>query len=187
MNFDDILKDAWRGESRHAASVDLSRRVRRQRRRHRLLRALEVALTLMAVLVFGHALASGRIGPPHWLLLPFYLVFLPVAWAFILRTPRRFGGDVAENVQSYAKLRIAQLRTGLRDLWLARVTAWSLLAYAIAANVGVWTLGDADWRAAGLTLLGFSLAWIIGMSWFGRWRRRALLREYRSMKSLTGA
>lgn len=187
MNFDDILKDAWRGESRHAAYLDLDRRVRRQRRRQRLLRALEVVLTLVAVLVFGHALASGRASPSHWLLLPFYLVFLPVAWTFILRKPRLSMGDVAASVQSYAQLRIAQLRGGLRDLWLARVTAWSLLAYAIAVNLGVWTLGDADWQAAGLALLGASLAWIIGVSWFGRLRRRTLLREYRSMKSLMGA
>lgn len=187
MSFDDILKDAWKGEGRHAAHVDLSSRVRRKRRRHRLLRALEVALTLVAVLVFGHALASGRAGPSHWLLLPFYLVFLPAAWAFILRAPRRSAGNAAESVQSYATLRIAQLRTGLRDLWLARVAAWSLLAYAVAASAGVWALGDAAWRASGLTLLGASLAWSAGVSWFGRRWRRAWLREYRSMRGLTGA
>lgn len=187
MSLDDILKDAWQGESRHAAHVDLDRHVRRQRWRHRLLRALEVVLTLVAVAVFGHALASGRIGPSHWLLLPFYLVFLPVAWVFILRAPRRVSGDAAENAQSYAKLRIAQLRTALREWWLARAAAWFLLAYAVAANVGVWMLGDADWRSAALTLLGGSLVWIAGVSWYSRRRRRALLREYRSMKSLVGS
>ena len=182
--FDDILKEAWKGEARQATRHELDRRVRRQRGRQRLLRTLEVALTLLAVLVFGHALVSGDAGPSHWLLLPFYLVFLPAAWVFILRAPRRSDRDVAESVQSYALLRIAQLRTGLRDLWFARASAWALLAYAIAASAVAWILGGDDWRAAGLTLLCASLAWIAGISWFGRRRRRTLLREYRSMRSL---
>lgn len=187
MSFDDILKDAWQGETRQALHADLARRVRRQRQHHRLQRALEVALTLVAVLVLGHALSSGRIGPSHWLLLPFFLVYLPMAWAFILRAPRQSNQDLAENTRLYARLRMSQLRIRLRDLWFARVAAWSLLAYAIAANVGVWMLGDADWRAAGLALLGAAMAWFAGTFWFSRWRRRSLLREYRSMKSLAGA
>ena len=184
MDFDDMLKDAWQAQAVPAAQALLHRRVQRQRWRHRLLRALEVALTVIAVLVFGQALADGRLSPSHWLLLPFYLVFLPAAWVFILRAPRRSDRDVAESVQSYALLRIAQLRTGLRDLWFARASAWALLAYAIAASAVAWILGGDDWRAAGLTLLCASLAWIAGISWFGRRRRRTLLREYRSMRSL---
>ena len=184
MDFDDMLKDAWQAQAVPAAQALLHRRVQRQRWRHRLLRALEVALTVIAVLVFGQALADGRLSPSHWLLLPFYLVFLPAAWAFILRAPRRSDRAVAESVQSYALLRIAQLRTGLRDLWFARASAWALLAYATAASAVAWILGGDDWRAAGLTLLCASLAWIAGISWFGRRRRRTLLREYRSMRSL---
>ena len=184
--FDDILKEAWKGEARQATRHELDRRVRRQRARQRLLRALEVALTLLAVLVFGHALASGNAGPSHWLLLPFYLVFLPGAWLFILRGPRRAASGLAESAHDYARLRMAQLRTGLRDLWLARVAAWSLLGYSVAANVGTWLHGDADWQSAALVLFGLSLAWALGIAGYGSHRRRALLREYRALRSLGG-
>ena len=61
MDFDDMLKDAWQAQAVPAAQALLHRRVQRQRWRHRLLRALEVALTVVAVLVFGQALATGRL------------------------------------------------------------------------------------------------------------------------------
>lgn len=186
MNFDDLLKDTWQGETRQAAPAELADRVRRQRQRHRLQRAIEIALTLVAVLVFGYALWSGDIGPIHWLLLPFFMVYLPMAWALILRTPRSSHADVAENTRLYARLRMSQLRTRLRDLWLARVAAWSLLAYVIAANAAVWVFGNADWRVAGMTLLGFAVVWIGATFWFSHSRRRASLREYRAMRSLAG-
>lgn len=185
-DFDDILKDAWKGEVPPATHVALDRRVRRQRLLHRLQRSVEVALTLAAVLVFGHALVSGRIGPTHWLMLPFYVVFLPVAWTVILGRSRG-GGGAAADVQSYAQLRLVQLRTGLHDLWLARVTARSLLAYAIVVAAGTWALADAGWRDAALALLGASVAWRMAVYWLGRARCRALLREYRAMKGLAGS
>ena len=186
MDFDDMLKDAWQAQAVPAAQALLHRRVRRQRWRHRLLRALEVALTVVAVLVFGQALATGRLSPSHWLLLPFYLVFLPGAWLFILRGPRRAASGLAESAHDYARLRMAQLRTGLRDLWLARVAGWSLLGYSIAANLGTWLHGDADWQSAALVLFGLSLAWALGIAGYGSHRRRALLREYRALRSLGG-
>lgn len=189
MDFDDMLKGAWQAETlpaKQARFDRLDRRVRRQRWRHRLLRTLEAVLTVVAVLVFGQALASGSVSASHWLLLPFYLVFLPVAWLFILRGPRRAASSLAESTRDYARLRITQLRTGLRDLWLARMAAWSLLAYACAASVAVWLFADADWRASALLLLGASLAWALGIAAYSRRRRVTLLREYRAMRNLAG-
>jgi hypothetical protein len=123
MKFDDLLKDAWQGQRYSAAQQDLTGRVRRRQWRVRLLRTLEVALTVVAALVFGHALLSGRVDPAHWLLLPFFVVFLPVAWAVVLRAPRRRAKDATGSASVYARLRLAQLRAGLQDVWLARTTA----------------------------------------------------------------
>jgi hypothetical protein len=184
MNFDDILKDAWQGENRPATPAQLTRRVHRHQWRHRLQRMVEIALTLVAVLVFGQSLMSRSIEPSHWLLLPFFVVFLPAAWTVILRAPRRRIEDVTENTRLYARLRLSQLRAGLRDLWLARMAAWALVAYAVVANAGVWLFGDASWRIAALTLMGFAMAWAAGTFWLARRLRRSRLREYRAVRRL---
>lgn len=182
MDFDDLLKEAWRAETRPPAPApDLTRRVRRQQHRHRLQRAAEAALSLVAMVEFGRALASGRIEPSHWLLMPFFVAFLPLAWAIVLRAPRRHGRDASEQVSTYANLRLSQLRTGLRDLWLARATAWALLAYAVVANLGAWLLAGPDWRSAGLLLLAFAIAWLGATRWLSQTLRGRWLREYRSV------
>lgn len=187
MSFDDILKSAWRDEQTTAAPGRLAARVHRRRLRHRLQRGAEVTLTLIAIALGIRVLASGQIEPAHYLLLPFFIAYLPMAWAFILRAPRQRREGVDENTRFYARLRMSQLHTGLRDWWLARFAAWSLLAYAIAANVGVWLLGDAHWRSGGAWLLGFTLVWTVCTLGLGYRRRTSLLREYRAMKRLTGA
>lgn len=187
MNFEDLLKDAWRGEPASPAMPDLTRRVHLQRRRILLQRAVEVVLTLVAVLVFGQALVSGHATAAHWLLMPFYVVFLPIVWGIVLRAPRRRGEDVTERVRTYASLRLSHLRVTLRDLWLARATAWALLGYAIAANAGVWLLADALWRWTGFVLLVAVLAWLGATLWVSRVLRRRVLREYRAVRRLTGS
>ncbi len=184
MNFDKLLEDAWQSETRPAAP-DLIRRVRRRRTRYRVQRVAEVALTLVALLVFGQALVSGSTAPSHWLLMPFYLVFLPVVWAIVLRSPRRRTEDLTERVGTYAHLRLSQLRTSLRDLWLARATLWALLAYALLANAGVWALADADWRSAGLHLLILATAGLLVSLRLRHTLRRRLLREYRAVLRMT--
>jgi hypothetical protein len=186
MNFDDLLKEAWQGQTHSAASQDLTDRVPRRRRRVRLLRMTEVTLTVIAVLVFGQALLGGRMEPVHWLLMPFFAVFLPMAWAIVLRAPRRHATDPTGSTGAYARLRLAQLRIGLRDLWLARTAAWVLLAYAVVANAGVrlWA-GDA-WRSAGLALLVMALACLGTTAWLSRMLRRRWLREYRAVQRLVG-
>ena len=186
MNFDDLLKDAWQAQTPTAMQQDLTRRVRRRQLRLRLLRTLEVALTVIAVLVFGQALLSGRADPAHWLLMPFFLVFLPMAWIFVLRSPRRHAADATGSASTYARLRLVQLRTGLRDLWLARTTAWVLLAYALVVNAGVWVLGGSSWREAGLALLLMAVAAMAVTLWLSRTLRQRWLREYRGVYRIIG-
>ena len=145
---------------------------------------VELALTLVAVLVFGQALLSGRTGPSHWLMMPFFAVFLPIAWTIVLRAPRRQAGDVSERVSIYARLRLGQLRMGLRDLWLARRAAWALLGYAAVVNLGIWLPAVAHWRSAASLLLCVAVAWLVATVWLSRVLRRRWLREYRAVRRL---
>lgn len=184
MNFDDLLKDAWQGEIGAAPRHDLTRLVRSRQRRQRLQRMLELALTLAAVLVFGQALLSGRAEPSHWLLMPFFAVFLPIAWTIVLRAPLRQAGDVSERVSIYARLRLAQLRMGLRDLWLARRAAWALLGYATVVNLGVWLPAATHWRSAAWPLLTVAVGWLVATVWLSGALRRRWLREYRAVRRL---
>ena len=186
MKFDDLLKDAWQGQTHSAMQQDLTGRVRRRQLRLRLLRTLEVALTVVAFLVFGQALLSGQVDPAHWLLMPFFVVFLPMAWAVVLRAPRRHATDATGSASTYARLRLAQLRTGLRDLWLARMTGWLMLAYALVANAGVWLLAGEAWRDAGLALLAMAVASLGATLWLSRTLRQRWLREYRAVQRLIG-
>ncbi|AOH35779.1 hypothetical protein BGP89_04925 [Luteimonas sp. JM171] len=186
MKFDDLLKDAWQGQTHSAMQQNLTRRIRQREWRLRMLRSLEIALTVGAVLMFGQALLSGRVDPAHWLLMPFFLVFLPMAWFVVLRAPKRRATDATGSASTYARLRLAQLRAGLRDLWLARTTAWALLAYAVVANSGVWLLASEAWRDAGLALLFMAVASLGATVWLSRTLRKRWLREYRAIQRLTG-
>lgn len=184
MNFDDQLSQAFKGEAPPKASPDLARRVRQRHWRHRALRVLEVVLTLAAVAVFVPALVSGGMTPTHWLLMPFYAVFLPTVWIIALRKPGRRGEELTQSAGVYAHLRMAQLRTGLRDLWLARATAWALLGYSLLANAAIWLLGATHWRVDGLVLLLVALGWLAGTLWLSATLRQRRLREYRAVRRL---
>ncbi|MGQ0798915.1 MAG: hypothetical protein ACT4NL_02225 [Pseudomarimonas sp.] len=181
MDFNEQISRSWQAETRTATTIELTTRINRQRLRVHAQRSLEVLLTLIAVIVFGQALISRSLDPAHWLLLPFFAVFLPLAWTVILRAPRRVSRDLTESTSIYARLRLAQIRTSLRDLWLTRVTARALVAYAITANIFVWTAADSSWHPAGWTLLVYVLIWAIGTWWLNRRLRRAWLREYRAV------
>ena len=94
--------------------------------------------------------------------------------------------DAAEPAGAYARIRLAQLRTGLRDLWLARATVWALLGYALLANAGaLWLAGDA-WRSAAWELLLVAAAWLVATLWVSRRLRRRWVREYRAVRRLAG-
>lgn len=184
MDIDEQLSRSWKAQTRTATTTELTTRINRQRLRIYAQRSLEVLLTLIAVLVFGQALISRSLDPAHWLLLPFFAVFLPLAWTVILRAPRRASRDLTESTTIYARLRLAQLRTNLRDLWLTRVTARALVVYAIIANIFVWTAADSNWRPAAWTMLVYALIWAVGTWWLNRRMRRTWLREYRAIALL---
>lgn len=184
MNFDEQLAQAFKGEAPPAAAPDLARRVRQRHWRHRALRVLEVVLTLAAVAVFVPALVRGEMTPTHWLLMPFYAVFLPTVWLVALRTPRRRAHDMTQSAGVYAHLRMAQLRTGLRDLWMARAAAWALLGYSLLANAGIWLLDATQWRGDGWVLLLVAVGWLAGTVWLSTTLRQRWLREYRAVRRL---
>jgi len=185
MNIDERLQEAWREAVPAGMDLaDLGRRVTRQRRRRWLLRAQELVLTLVALGVFGHALLFGAMGPAHWLLLPFFAVFLPTAWLIALRVPRAHTADLTAPMGRYVELRLKQLRTGLRDLWLARRAAVALIAYAAAAFAGAWLFGDIRWREAAVVLLAYALLWLLGTMWVSRRLRGQWLSEYRAIRRL---
>jgi Ca2+/Na+ antiporter len=184
MKFDDLLKYAWQGQTHSGMLQNLTCRVRRRQRRLRLLRTVEVVLTAIALLVFGQVLLSGDVAPAHWLLMPFFLVFLPIVWFIVMRAPRRNATDATASASSYALHRLAQLRTGLRDLWLARKTGWLLLAYAAVANSGVWLFAGDEWREAGVALLVMAVALLAATLWLSRTLRQHWLREYRAVRRL---
>jgi len=185
MDFDNRVQNAWRTELPAAMPLEkLKARVSHRRRRQRLRRAIEIALTIVVVILFGRALLTAEIGPAHWLLLPFYAVFLPVAWLILARSRATTTPDASTDTSTYARLRMAQLRTSLRDLWLARWAAGLLLGYALLAWGGTWWLGDAEWRSATDWLLLFTLFWVLGTFVVNRRLRRRRVSEYRTMRRL---
>lgn len=185
MSLDEQLARTWAGVTRPSVPVEVLRaRIKAQRRRWILHRGGEVLLTLAVLVVFGLALRDDGMTPRHWLLLPFYAVFLPVAWTLILRTPRSPAADSNENVHTYARLRLAQLRASLRELEIARRAALALLLYAVLAASAAWWLGSADWRQDAGWMLACAATWLLASELVIRRRRRRRLREYRAMRRL---
>lgn len=185
MNIEDQLHAAWNAESGGQVGLNsLTVRVRRQQRRRFMQRTLEVTLTIAAIALFAHALISQSMGPSHWLLLPFFAVFLPTVWLLTLRGPRPDTEATGESTTVYARIRLAQLKISLRDLWLTRRTAQGLLAYAIVASLGAWLYGDAQWHTAALWLLIYALMWLgASLAVTHRFGRRARS-EVRNLRSL---
>ncbi|MFU8832725.1 MAG: hypothetical protein ACNA7J_11310 [Wenzhouxiangella sp.] len=185
MNIEDQLRSAWNAESGgHLDLDDLTERVRRQRRRRYLQRAMELILTVVAIAVFAHALITQSMAPAHWLLLPFFAVFLPTVWILTLRGPRLDTDAATAPTHVYAQLRLAQLKTSLRDLWLARRSALGLLIYALLACIGAWWFGDVQWRESALVLLFYSSAWLVATLILARRLGPRRSREYRNLRAL---
>lgn len=166
------------------ALAEIEARIRGQRCWRRLQRGTEILLSLMALGVFAFALAGGSAAPAILLLLPFFAAYLPWIWWALLRGARRSQPSTEAAVAEFAAQRLAQLRSSLREAWLARQAARALLAYALAALALTHLLGDASWRSAALDLLLMALLWALLTGLFLRRQRPRLLREYRALRRL---
>jgi len=185
MNIEDRLGAAWQAETGGDLNLDeLTARVRRQQRRRQWQRLLELLLSLLAIAVFSHAMITHGMRPAHWLLLPFFAVFLPVVWMLVLRAPRRDVDSVSAATQVYAQLRMAQLQTSLRDLRLASRSAQGLLIYAVLAVVGTWACADVAWRESALALLSYALLWWVATLLLVRRLCRRWQREQLGLQAL---
>lgn len=185
MDIDKELRSLWQSQSIPAVSIDeLAARVRRHRRRLVLWRAGEAALTLFAVVALGKPLVDGEMTPVHWLLLPFFTVFLVVVWSVQLRRTERVPTTVSESVAVFARSRASQLRGSMRSLALTERSAWALLIYAAVAGSMAMLLGGGEWRIAGVWLLAWSALWCAGSRWWCARSRPRILAEYRRMRRL---
>jgi hypothetical protein len=164
--------------------AEIEARIRAQRRWRRLQRGTEILLSLLAVGVFVFVLAGGPAEPAILLLLPFFALYLPWIWWALLRGARPLQPSTDAAVAEFAAQRLAQLRSSLREAWLARQAARALFAYALAALALTHLLGDVSWRSAALDLLLMALLWAL-LTWlFLRRQRPRLLREYRALRRL---
>ncbi len=182
MNFDDKLKAAFYSEQPRLRSADdLQKRVLAQLWRRRLQRAAEVALSLGALVVFGSALDAEKITIETWVILPFFVVFLPVVWTLILREPPRRSVSPAESSDTYARQRLMQLRSSLREIWIARHAANALLVYSLGAALllTIWTVPNAGHTA--ITISAYALVWFAGTRVITRWGRKRMYCEYRGL------
>lgn len=185
MDADDPLRRLWQDQPLPAIPPDrLRERLQRHRFALRLRRCTEALLTAVAVLWFGVSALRG-FTPADWLLLPYFSVFLVVAWTVNLRRDRAVR-DVAESGRVYATLRLAQLRAWLCELMLTRRCAEALVAYALCTFIGTRLWAAADWHWPATTLLSIALVWWAGSALYVRHRRRLCLREYRALRRLHG-
>lgn len=168
----------------HKPLAEIEQRVRAQRRWRWLQRGTEILLSLAAIGVFAFALSGGQAGPHALVLLPFFAVFLPLIWWLVLRGPRRARQHAAAAVAEFARQRLGQLRSSLREAWLAKQAARALLIYALAVLALSYGLGEQAWRVAALDLLLMALLWAV-LTWLAlRHYRPRLLREYRALRRL---
>ena len=100
------------------------------------------------------------------------------------RTPQRGTDTASAAANIYAQLRMAQLKTSLRDLWLARRTAQGLLLYALLAAAGSMLFGDAQWRESALVLLIYAVIWWLVTLLLARRLGQRWQREQRNLQAL---
>lgn len=184
MDTDERLRALWQGQRLPAVpAAQLLARVQRHHHRLRLQRVLEAVISLTAVAWFSATFLSRPFAPVEWLLLPYFSVFLVVAWSFNLRHAPRHQA-LAENTKVYASLRLAQLRARLRELQLVRRSAQWLLGYALAALLFALFLGSSDWHRATLSLAATAVFWLLGCELIVRHWGLRCRREYRALLRL---
>lgn len=187
-NFDQWLDSAWQQAPVHDDGAAVIARVERHRRRSRWRRGLEVALSLLAIGMLLQPLWGAPTSPAYWLVMPFFVIYLPLIWLLLLRArgARPTARDASRDTRTYAYLRLSQLRVALRELWLARAAVLALIIYALVAMAAVLWLGDADWRASAARLLAYAALWTVVTFALSRRHRRRYLREYRTLRRLAG-
>jgi hypothetical protein len=183
--FDKLMESAWQTARPPADAAALAASVHRTRWHQRLRRCLEIVLTLVGIALLTRPLFGGATTPAYWLVMPFFVAYLPTVWWLLLRQTQPSPADAAQNVSSYAHTRLTQLRAGLRDLRIARVAAFVLLAYASVAAISAFVAGDPAWQAPARNLLACAGFCVLGTLWLSRWQGRGRLREYRAMRRLT--
>ena len=185
MDIDESLREVWqRQQPSQMLSHQLFDSVKRHRRAVILQRVVEVLMTLAAVAVLGWPLWTGNLAPVHWLLIPFFTVFLIVSWTLVLRQRRSANLEVSENVAAFAKQRKLQLLDSLKDLKFSQISAIALLIYAAVAFLGAHWLGGADWQFSANFLLLYSTGCYLGTRPLVRRKRRRLWREYRAVRRI---
>ncbi|NYZ62462.1 hypothetical protein [Luteimonas deserti] len=184
--FDDLVRSAWQTAQPLSDPPALAARVRRHRRQRLLWRGVEIALTLAAIAILARPLLGAAATPAYWLVMPFYVVYLPAVWWLVVRNARPSPADATRDVRTYAHIRLSQLRASLREMRLARLATVALLGYAGLAATGAFVWGGAAWREAATTLLAAACACALATWWLSRGLGRRRLREYRAMRRLAG-
>lgn len=183
--FDKLMQSAWQTARPPADAAALAASVRRTRWHRRLRRCLEVVLTLAGITLLARPLFGGATTPAYWLVMPFFVAYLPTVWWLLLRDTQPSPADAAQSVRIYAQTRLTQLRAGLRELRIARIAAIGLLAYATVAAISAFAMGDPAWQAPARDLLAYAAVCALGTLWLSRWQGRRRLGEYRAMRRLT--
>lgn len=186
MDNDEALRELWQRQKPSRALTDgLFNRVKRHRRALMAQRGLEVAMTLAAVAVLGWPVWTGDAAPVHWLLIPFFSVFLIVSWTVALSQGLGANPALSENAATFANQRKQQVLRALKNLKLTERSVIALLVYAAAALIGGLLLGDSSWKYSASFLLAYSAACYFFARWLVGRKRRAYWREYRALRRIT--
>lgn len=183
--FDKLMQSAWQTARPPADAAALAASVHRTRWHQRLRRCLEIALTLAGITLLARPLFGAATTPAYWLVMPFFVAYLPTVWWLLLRNTQPSPADAAQSVRTYAHTRLTQLRASLRELRIARIAAIALLAYAIVATISAFVSGGSAWQAPARDLLAYAGGCALATLWLSRWQGRRRLREYRAMRRLT--
>lgn len=182
---DDALRALWqRQQPPPGLAATMARKVQRHRRLAAVRVTVEIAVTVAGIALLTWPAADGHLSAGQWLLIPFFSVFLVAGWAVLLR--QRTDQRVAAHapVAVYASVRKRQLRTRLRHLKLAQVSALALCGYALASVVACHLVGTVEWKQAALRLAVWAVAWMAGTGWLVRRQRTAIRQEYRRIARL---
>lgn len=183
MNID-LELDAWREEWQReaAAAPDLRRKVERQTRLMRVMRASEILVTM----AFGGgtivwAVRSGQASV--FVLAGLTWLSIAMAWAFSLANTRGLWSPAAESHSEFLRLSIHRCQAQIRATLFAAVLYCFNVAFTLA-----WVYQNQPIRPLGAFLLSWSVCvvWAVTLLFFGWlvWHRRAKQRELARLLSM---